>query len=526
MPKIFIPNRGVSESVTRPIVFDVARKIMEWTGIGDVRILFPGKSEEAYQPGSNIDELDRAKINLSSENLIRIRVRETFEKDRLLTSAVLQLDNKCIFKDTDVGVYLVPAYTKTDLDLEIEFRSTDKNSADRWRNEYHQRISTNRAGLVHTVSYNYLIPEEYKNLLRHVHALRENQAGYGESFDEYTDKYFLKTVAESTTLAGTEPRWTVSENQTRVLGHFEFDGGPDEAQKQGEGSAVSSSFTYKVQYATPLGVAADYPILIHNQLIDSQWLAPAMENENDPAIDYPLSSSGSTSAIMQFERWNQVASSKESGLRFPPFHEFFPKSVFASTLSIASVLIGCNPPDAEGDNRNLMNLTELDDEYKLSDQFIKMCKREHRGLNKYGHSFVNVSVYNSGYPMHESRFHVDKDLNVWLTEEPDLRKTYYVRLSLVTDPFILSNKVREYMRDYGQDLNMIAGVLCPNLIEYDMLAKLVNGNYVTRVEADKLYDRIRKCTKTSFGGLMSDHAPVTWKLVNTLFVVAHKSSEL
>ncbi len=525
MPKVYTACDGTSDTVTRPIVFDVARKIMEWTGIKDVRILFPGKSEEAYQPGSTQDSLSRTQVNLDSQGLIQIQVKETFEKDRLLTAAVFQLDNTCIFKDKALGVYLVPVYTNTDLELEISFRSTDKSTAERWRNEYHQRIATNRAGLIHTVTYNYLIPEEYKTLLRHIHALRENQAGYGQTFDEYIDQHFEKTVNETTTQAGTEARWTVSENQTRVIGHFDFEAGPEESRKNGEGSANEVTFTYQVKYGAPLGVAADYPLLVHNQQIDPIWINTA-ENYNDPAIDLDIQRAKSTRAIMHFERWNQVVMTKEAGFRFPAYHEFFPVTVADSTIQVASVLIGCNPPADDGSNRNLMNLAELDEDLCLSEDFLKFCKHEHKHLNTYGLSFVCVDVYIDGFPLHNARYHVDEDLNIWLNEEPDLRKTYYVRLSLVTDPYILTNRTRDRMREMGKELNMIAGIVCPNLTEFGMLAKIVSDNYVTRAEAGKLYDRIRKCTKTSFGGLLSDQAPVSWNLVNTLYIVVHRASEL
>lgn len=522
MPKIYMPIEAVTGTVRRPIVYDVARTIMEWTGIGDIRIIFPDSAEEAYQPGSSIDNQGPNKINLASQGMILIRVREKYVEERMLSAAVLQMDNEAVFVDRETGLYLVPAYAQTEMDLEIEYRAEDPHRARRWRDEIHQRVATNRAGLVHNVSYNFLVPIEYNNLVRHIHALRENQAGYGETFDEYIDKCFVKDVSETVTINGAEPRWTVAQTQTRVLGHFDFTT-PEEAQKAGEGTSATTSFVYKLQYATPVGMAADYPLLVHNQLIDDKWV---VITEPDPAVEYNVHQAKTTNAIRYFEIYNRTPRTVESGMRFPPYHEFMPKTVPTSTLQIASVLLGINPNDGTSSNRNLLNLAELDEDVCYAERFLAFLRKEHCYLNTYGLSFVHVSVYNGNMPIHSSRYSVDKDLNVWLNEEPNLRDTYYIRIALVTDPFVLTDRTRNRMRDHGEELIMIAETVCPNLKEYGMLPKVQHGNYITRVDGNTLFTRIRQCTKTSFGGLGTDQVPVQWNLANGLYIVAHRAASL
>lgn len=522
MPKIYVPIEAVNSTVRRPIVYDVARKVMEWTGIPKIRIIFPDEAEENYQPGSSIDNQRPDQVNLSSQGMVFIRVREKYTEEKMLSAAVLQMDNEPMFRDRDLGVYLVPSYAETDMDIEVEYRATDQHTANRWRDEIHQRVATNRAGLVHDVSYNFLVPIEYNNLLRHIHALRENQAGYGQSFDEYVSEHFVKDISETVTVNGAEPRWTMAQTQTRVLGHFDFTS-PETAQKPGEGTATTSSFTYKVKYATPVGVAADYPLLVHNQLIDDKWI---VITEPDPAVGYSVHQAKTTNAIRYFEIYNRTPRTVESGMRFPPYHEFMPKAIQTSTLQIASVLIGVNPYDGTEANRNLMNIGELDEDVSFSDQFLAFLKHEHCFLNTYGLSFAYVSVYNGSMPMHSSRYSVDKDLNVWLNEEPNLRDTYYVRIALVTDPFVLTDRTRNRMRERGKDLLMISETICPNLKEYGMLPKIQHGDYITRVDGNTLYTRLRQCTKTSFGGLGTDQVPVQWNLANGLYIVAHRHADM
>jgi hypothetical protein len=518
MPKVLQSNDGIRETVTRPIVLDISRQLMEWTGLNQIRTLFAGDEEEAAQPGSTIDS--EPLNHTPSSSMWRVKVREEHRRDHLLATAVHQAEHPDIFRDPSIGVSLRPIYSPTILTFDFEYRSSDHSKARRWIDELRLKISSGRTGSrTHIVNYSYFIPKEFIPLLQHIHELREAQAGYGEDFETYLDKCFTKNVTIETTLAGTQPRYAIAEQQGRVQGQFEFEELPDDPQKENNTSAYLQAFSYRVYFDSPTGTAADYPVLVHNQLIDEKYL---MLQPKDDADTFALRMPNSLNALSAFEVDRLARPNVKSGLRLPEFHEFYPVSTPRYTLQVLSILTSVEPiSEANPDNRKIMNFNEIDEEWMFRPEFIDHLKYDYQYLNRYGESLVNLTVYDGSMPLHHSLFQVDADLNVVLNFEPDLRKTYYVRLSLLTDPTQMSQAARDRARNNAEGLLLIGATLCPNLVKFHLLPKtLGDSNYITRDEGEKFFDRIRKCTGSQNGGVLADHALVQWNTVMILFIEA------
>ncbi len=524
MPKVLQTNDGIRESVTRPVALDIARQLMEWTGLKQIRTLFPGDEEQAAQPGSTIDN-EAAFNHTPSSAMWRIKVKEEHRREYLLATAVHQAEHPEISLDASIGVHMRPIYSPTVLTFEFEFRSTDYASARRWIDELRLQVSAGRAGSrTHIVNYSYYIPKEFMPLLQHIHALREARAGYGEDFDTYLDKCFTKNVTINTTMAGTEPRYAVAEQQGRVQGQYEFEELPDDPQKNGDTSSYTQAFSYRIYYDSPTGTALDYPVLVHNQLIDPKYLfLPPVDDTDIFASRYPHS----VGALNAFEVDRLACNPLKSGIRLPEFHEFYPQSAPRYTLQVLSALVSVDDVATNPDNRKIMNFNEIDEKWLFRPEFIDHLKYDYAYLHKYGESLVNVTVYDGHMPLHYSLFHVDADLNVVLDFEPDLRRTYYVRVSLLTDPTQMSSAARDRARNNAEGLILIAATLCPNLVKYGYLPKpLGNSNYITRADGEKLFTRIRQCTGTFQSGVMADHAIVQWNTVMILFIEAGSSAEV
>lgn len=523
MPKVLHTNDGIRESVTRPVVFDITRQIQEWTGLEAMNILFTGDAEAALQPGSSIEDTETFN-RTPSEAKWRVSVREEHQTDKLLATAVHQMEFPEFFYDEALGVFLRPVYSPTVLTLEFEYRSSDVNNARRWRDEIRAKVSTNRDVRTHIVNYSYLVPKEFMPLLEHIHSLRENQAGYGEDLETYLKNHFTQNVTKLSTLAGTEDRWAIAEQQARIMGQFEFQELPDEPNKQGETAAYRQAFSYRIYYDCPIATAADYPVLVHNQLIDMQYL---MIGPVDDFDTYESRSPRSVTALGAFEVDRMAKPTIRSGLRLPQFHEFYPRSVPRNTLQVLSVLVGIDNPADNPNNRTIMSFSEIDERWEFRDEFIDFLKYDHAYLNKFGESFVNVTVYDGGMPLHHSLFYVDADLNVILNFDPDLRRTYYVRLSLLVDPLDLSEAAKDRARNDANGLILIGAAIAPDLVKRGMLPKVLgNSNYISRAEGNKFFNAIRSLTSGHQGGLLADHAIVQWNTVMILFIETDSISEL
>lgn len=523
MPKVLHTNDGIRESVTRPVVFDITRQIQEWTGLGAMNILFAGDADTAIQPGSSIEDTETYN-RTTSEAKWRVNVREEHQTDKLLATAVHQMEFPEFFYDKALNVSLRPVYSPTILTLEFEYRSTDVNNARRWRDEIRAKVSTNRDIRTHIVNYSYLIPKEFMPLLAHIHFLRESQAGYGDDLETYLKNHFTQNATKLATLAGTEERWAIAEQQGRIMGQFEFQELPDEPTKQGETAAYRQTFSYRIYYDCPIATAADYPVLVHNQLIDMQYL---MINPVDDFDTYESRSPHSVTALGAFEVDRLAKPTIRSGLRLPQFHEFYPSSVPRNTLQVMSALVGIEDPLVNPNNRQIMDFSEIDEQWEFRDEFISYLKYDYAYLNKFGESFVNVTVYDGSIPLHYSLFFIDENLNVVLNFDPDLRRTYYVRLSLLTDPLDLSEAAKNRARNNANGLILIGAAMAPDLVKKGLLPKVLgDSNYISRVEGDKFFKAIRQSTKGHQGGLMADHAIVQWNTVMILFIETDSMSEL
>ena len=151
------------------------------------------------------------------------------------------------------------------------------------------------------------------------------------------------------------------------MGQFEFQELPDEPNKQGETAAYRQAFSYRIYYDCPIATAADYPVLVHNQLIDMQYL---MIGPVDDFDTYESRSPRSVTALGAFEVDRMAKPTIRSGLRLPQFHEFYPRSVPRNTLQVLSVLVGIDNPADNPNNRTIMSFSEIDERWEFRDEFI------------------------------------------------------------------------------------------------------------------------------------------------------------
>ena len=55
MPKVLYECPAVTDAVTRPVVLEIMRQVLEWTGLPrEMTIQFPGETGRLYQNGSTV----------------------------------------------------------------------------------------------------------------------------------------------------------------------------------------------------------------------------------------------------------------------------------------------------------------------------------------------------------------------------------------------------------------------------------------------------------------------------------------
>lgn len=443
MPNIVVPLDDVQESVERPVIFDVIRQVMDITEISSkTQINFFGDEGKASQQNSTIEKNPAKENKWEYDEKVTIDVSDDFDKENILTLVAQNPENQFIFEDRNLPVYIKPVYSSTNVVLTFKYKTKDKNQATRWRNQIRVRTAMLRDINLHTVSYHYHLQESFYLILKEVHRLRENVAPYGETFDEYFRKNITNNATVITNLSGTAGLWAIAEKQMRVQGIFDFDSILDKPEKESEQDNYTLSFTYTFRYEKPLACNMYYPLMIHNQLIGEKYREKAKVYKLE---DHLRSFTASARAFEEFGSDQKLLQYKNNdGINIPSFDEFSASSVLPTTVRVLTALTNIT----QENKRYLFNLSELGD-LSLDPLILEfLAQSEYPFLGKDFYSIFSLSLYKGIYLSGTNSLIINNGLEVYSTEDLDLRKTYRVRLGLVTDFTYLRQEAITRLRRY------------------------------------------------------------------------------
>lgn len=472
MPKIFLPVNETAESVLRPVVLDITRRLLKDTGIpSDTRILYPGDFQAALIPGTSINPETAATnpdnkdtIRLASASQVTIDVQETYPEAELLNSAVHVNENLFIFKDLKLETSIRPVYTSSEVVINVRFRARDKASAERWRDEIRARIAMRREGAMHEVKYHYLIPAEMLIILQEIHRMRETVAPYGEDWETYFANNSSKRVHELTNQSGSVKRLAVAETQQRIQGMFDFTGMPEKGEKDADAATWTISFAYKFFYQKPIGCSMFYPLMVHNQFLDQKY-RPTDEEQPPYSADTKIQQATLSGLSMSIFEANTQAYRRSHlrGYAIPSCDEFLPVTVLPATMRIYTALTMLDL-EPGGNPRFMLNLA--DNGYlEFDPEVLAFMKKEAQYMGKEYRSVFALSLYEGINIAGSEKLMVDPDLNVFSTIDLDPRKYYHVRLALVTDWEYLTRDAWERLRNAGPVLIKLIAAIGPWAID-------------------------------------------------------------
>lgn len=511
MPKTICTNPDVEFSVLRPICFDIARQVAEWTrASNDIPVLFPGEAEVIAQPNSTIDA-DQV-VKLPSGQKIFIEAELEYDENSQLNMAVHQDEHMPYFEDKALGVSLRPVYSPSTIRLNFKLRENDRSAAKRWRDDMRARIARYRGERVHTVNYYYMVPIVYVRLLRKIHELRESNAGYGDTASAYIRNHALRELTTMSTMSGTQARLCVKEAQTRVLGNFDFSL-PEKEQKDNETSAHSISFSYTVRVDIPIATAADFPFLVHQQFIPEEFM-PVPEDLRPERV--ASRASKSMAAFRYFEADVRNRLERETTIRIPEFNEYRPSDTINDSILAMAVLTTVEY-DSEGKLLPLLNLADIDENFRYKDEWLEFLRTDHQRLSSRYMAPVYIAVTRGEHFLHPSMYTVTEDLDVVLTRSPDLRQTYYVAMYLLKDPSIIPGDYYATARNSVEGLRMYAQAVCPRLARSGGIPADRNGSYIDN-DIRTLFDRIRICNRSNSQATHLHDAVIESKLINQLCI--------
>jgi hypothetical protein len=521
MPNIITPIDDIQDSVERPVVFDIIRQVMELTHISHkTSIQFLGDEQRAAQKNSTITKDPISENRWSYDEKVVIEVDEDFDRNRLINKYVKQPEQYFIFEDDKLPIYIKPIYASSEVKITVKYKARDKNQAIKWRNDIQSHIAMMRDINLHEINYHYHLPEIHIEILKELHRLRENVAGYGDTFDDYFAKRLTNNASIITNLSGTEGIWAVSEKQIRVQGYFDFEGVPEKGDKEGDHDNWAISFVYSFKYEKPIECNMVYPLVIHNQLIGSKYRPSAKDYKLE---DQPGAFTSSGRAFYNFESDNTSLSIMgNDGVSIPSFDEFIPNSIIPTTIRVFTALTSIT----EANKRFLFNLNELGQLqlYPKIIEFIKLSEYPH--LGKAFHSIFALNLYRDSALVSDNALIVDSNLNVNSTIDLDLRKTYHVRLGLVTDVSYLRGEAVGRLRKYPDVGDKLIRAINSALTSLGGHVD-INKNQLSNMDTVTLTGRPNYNDKDSLVCSNSSYGRGThMDLVQSLFVVAENINHI
>lgn len=459
MPTVALEIPETYDSVTRPVTTGIVKDLIDYFELpNDTNIRYLGTAGEAAQRGSQLAGA-RSGSSFPFTERVDVDLSETYLEDGVLTTAIKRHENNYIFLDKQLLVSLKPVYTKTEATITFRYRATNKTQAYKWRDTLRRRMSQGTQALLHELIYHYPTPPVFHAILREIHAKRENVAGYGEDFTAWLEKHYDHRMTVLSNLDGSRGAVAIPEKQIQVQGWLSFNDQPEEPEKEDDGDSWIVSFDYTVQYDKVTGMVMDYPIVVHNQLLDDKYL-----DLQEPYNPYNVKRKPSHSGRLNdtFSRINYNADTAFQGVSIPSFDDWKPAGSNYRTVPIFTSLIGVEL----GDPHQVVNLMELG-ETALSQSVTNFIFRHRSKIPHYQASAFHLTFYKGKMAVDPGAFYIDEDLNVRAHNPLDPRDIHHVRLSVMSDLRNLSPQGKDDLRKDPevciQVFDVLDGMQRPNL---------------------------------------------------------------
>jgi hypothetical protein len=425
MSIMMVPLTEVDNSISRPVIYEIARQVMERTNIPpDIRINFKDQAESVFQPGSEQGAANYVAPALAGDSQLYIDAIETPMLEMITTEDVAK-DNTHppLFTDDKLGIVVLPIKKQMDVVITFRLKSNSRTFAERWKNDIWARIANQRDLDMHTVKYRYPFPEQYIHLLRYFHGLREAVAGYNEDFDTYFANHADQSLTSVSNLSGSIATIQKPETQTRILGWFDFQGEPEKANKDAESSTWTTEFSYRFKYEKTTHAVIRFPVAIHNQMVDSRLFGRMQKLLEEKMLGY----SKITEAGHFFEtgtNLDRLMVRKPRQMRIPAHDTIAYTQYVPHTHTLCSVLVALDP-----ESDILFNLEDMED-FGFNGDVLDYIRAEgYKWMTKPYACMLNVSLYRDHYLTDPKNLIIDEKLNVRAVAGTDIRKCNRVRIA-------------------------------------------------------------------------------------------------
>lgn len=436
MPKYVLPIPRVFESVTRPLIKKATEEVCTQFNIPpECKIVFYGRAEGIPINNSTPDSRDNP-LRLDTEHRINVEYEEEVVNPFEVT--VLKPNQRLIFLDESLHVWMKPVFVGMKLTLNFEYIAPDKNSAAEWK----QQAELNSYRMANQFNFDadfyYYIPEPASMQLTRLHTLRErSQVPLNESLSEWFKRCYSPNV---TVLADSNGKRTRQAIAVKLLGlhavsNMQHDIAPIE--KDNPAGNWKSTFSITMWYDRPDDVVIVYPLMVHNQLIPKKY----REDNPTSLVDrsnFEGNRSLHLSDLHAFEtrRNTRLLERFISALKLPHFDDWIHTHQLAHHACMNTLLIGLMPTDPRWiftfDNKYL-------GDYGLKDSAIKYMKTCKGNMLRPYDSLFHISLHSWSSLIDHQYLTIDEELKMSSVVDLDYKNMYHVVFTLLCDLTYLSD---------------------------------------------------------------------------------------
>ena len=469
--------------VRRPVVSQIVDDLFMQTNIDpkQVKVYLMGDSEVLPNLNSTLDERSN-KERLNNATRLEVSISEEVVNGKI--SAIQYPENVAIFKDNDLRVMIKPTNLLTKNTISCTFVCQSRTQAKNWAESIRRQISQRATSPIHTANYYYPVPIEYLYILSKIFEMRQRVAPYpSETFGGWLKQKFVNRMSTTTNMAGNQTQFIIREQQTNIIGHYEFDEDVEKPSKENGILSYSVNFDYTFYYERPSNLVIEYPIVVHNQIIPKE-IRDDREYTDLRPTHYYLNNSGAAFHHLAFNQQQPEKHSTRnfSGESVPFFDDWYPSwcpPYYESLVRVAS----CISP------KDLKWVGNVDDvtPYEFTDAVIDYMKYKPHTLVQHRENLFNISLHRWDRLFATSDLMVDKNLKVTSPVDLNLRDMWHLCVDINFDLSALSDQALIDLGKHPDVLEDVIDVFYPDTPLDDMV-KQPDGTYDLPTIKDAIKD--------------------------------------
>lgn len=464
MAMFSVPIKDHKHSILRSVTLGIVRDLSKFFNIGysgsakkdflkDLPILYLDEEGTRKEFGTATDSQEREGIYTGAPSRINIQVSEEEVEGSAYQYPEYSPEFLPVFRDDIIRCEVRPYFSHTVLKIDITYNAQSKAEAKMWQNNLKNKLRRMADVFPHNLQYHYIVDKRIIYTLGEMWNLIKNRNPDFMPFSDYLQKHFTNRFGLITDSAGINKEFAISENQTQVLGYFDFPETIEQGDKVDGSNSWITTVSYLVRYHRPTALTINYPLIVYNQIVPDSLLVSdknGLIDDKYVSSEFPHENVFHTVSGHNLHHFSSLTQAdhfiQSSGVIIPHWNEFAPEQLYSieGTQRFLDQLIlfteedFTNMENLDGiwlkDKIPLFNLKQLPPEdVEIREDIIDFIIKEKDYLFYDGRSIFQLLLYKNNKAISRDSLSIDEEGTVYLTRPLSPEGTYNVRIAIYYD---------------------------------------------------------------------------------------------